>query len=102
VSEAASVVIPSTAFFSKEWPRKELDALVARDDGNAKVILPIWHRLSAEDVRRKSPLLADKVAIRNTDDIQMVADGIYRAIAEGSPSCRLPAPRDFTAALEDA
>jgi hypothetical protein len=63
VSEAASVVIPSTAFFSKEWPRKELDALVARDDGNAKVILPIWHRLSAEDVRRKSPLLADKVAI---------------------------------------
>ena len=28
------VVILSPAFFSKEWPNKELDSLVAREDGS--------------------------------------------------------------------
>ncbi len=57
-----AVVILSHHFFAKEWPQKELDALVAREDGSEKVILPIWHELGAADVRRYSPLLADKMA----------------------------------------
>jgi hypothetical protein len=35
------VVILSPAFFAKEWPNKELDGLVAREDSRGKVILPI-------------------------------------------------------------
>jgi hypothetical protein len=34
------VVILSPNFFAKEWPQKELDALVSREDGGQKVILP--------------------------------------------------------------
>lgn len=56
------IVVLSHAFFSKEWPQKELDGLVAREVGGTKVILPIWHRISREEVLRYSPTLADKKA----------------------------------------
>src|SRR5260370_31880710 len=53
------LVILSPKFFAKEWPQKELDGLVARDDGKAKLILPVWHNLTKAEVLRWSPLLAD-------------------------------------------
>ena len=31
------------ALFAKEWPRKELDGLTARESEGQKVILPVWH-----------------------------------------------------------
>ncbi len=40
------VLVLSHSFFSKEWPQKELDGLVALD----RVLLPIWHNLSREDI----------------------------------------------------
>jgi hypothetical protein len=46
------VVILSPDFFGKEWPQKELDGLTAREVGSGKVILPIWHNVTWEDVRR--------------------------------------------------
>lgn len=56
------IVVLSHAFFSKEWPQKELDGLAAREVAGTKVILPIWHRVSREEVLRYSPTLADKKA----------------------------------------
>src|SRR5215470_2670445 len=35
------VVILSPAFFAKEWPARELDALLAYEDSGRKVILPV-------------------------------------------------------------
>ncbi|HAS12588.1 MAG TPA: hypothetical protein DCS55_19080 [Acidimicrobiaceae bacterium] len=41
------VIILSPDFFRKEWPQAELDGLVAKQRASgAKVILPIWHRLT--------------------------------------------------------
>lgn len=51
------VVVLSPAFFGKESPNKELDGLVAREDGSGKVVLPVWHNFTASDVLRYSPLL---------------------------------------------
>src|SRR5271157_993759 len=39
------VVILSPQFFAKDWPKRELDALIAKEDTAGKVILPVWHRL---------------------------------------------------------
>src|ERR1700679_1154193 len=40
------IVVLSPAFFSKEWPKYELDGLVAREMSDAmKVILPVWHNV---------------------------------------------------------
>ncbi len=40
------VVVLSPAFFEKNWPRKELNGLFAREVEGKKVILPVWHNVS--------------------------------------------------------
>jgi hypothetical protein len=74
------VVILSPHFFKKEWPQKELDGLVSRDDGKQKVILPIWHDVTANEVRQYSPPLADKLAGMTSLGIDRVAQQIINAI----------------------
>ncbi len=67
------VVVLSKAFFAKEWPKSELDALVTRQNSEGKkVILPIWHDVAAEEVKKFSPILASKMAARSSDGIEAV------------------------------
>lgn len=80
------VVILSNSFFSKEWPQKELDALIAREDGDQKVILPIWHNLSKKEVNKYSPLLADKLAASTADGIDIVARLIKKTVDKNNNS----------------
>src|SRR4051794_37563050 len=63
-SSRFGVVILSPSFFSKEWPQRELNGLLARESANGvKVLLPVWHKITFEDVAHFSPLLADKLAV---------------------------------------
>jgi len=57
------VVVLSPAFFAKDWPEYELRGLVSKELGREKVILPIWHKVTKEDVLSYSPVLADKIAL---------------------------------------
>ena len=58
------IVVLSHNFFGKEWPQKELDALTTREASEAKkLILPVWHAISAAEVSSYSPMLADKVGV---------------------------------------
>ena len=61
------VVVISHSFFAKNWPQYELDGLVTREMTGEQVILPLWHRISKQEVIDHSPSLADKVA-RSTSD----------------------------------
>jgi TIR domain len=79
------LVILSPAFFSKEWPNKELDGLVAREDGREKVVLPVWHNVSAADIVKFSPMLAGKVAVSTSRGLTHVADRVYEAVQRTSP-----------------
>ena len=79
------VVILSEAFFKKEWPQKELDGLVALEIQGLSRILPIWHKVSVDEVARYSPMLADKVALntslKSVEDIAealLVLSHLYR------------------------
>jgi hypothetical protein len=74
------VVVLSKSFFAKEWPQKELDGLVALEDGREKVILPVWHEVTRSDVARYSPLLAARVAVPSDRGIDAVAKEILTAI----------------------
>lgn len=74
------VVVLSPAFFSKEWPRRELDGLFARETGSGKVILPVWHNLSHHDIVQRAPMLADKIAVSTAQGIPRVALEIQRAV----------------------
>jgi len=75
------VVVLSHAFFEKNWPKYELDGLVAREVAGAKVILPIWHGVSKDDVCRFSPTLADRVALDTSSlSVEEIADALCRVL----------------------
>lgn len=74
------VVILSPNFFAKEWTRKELGALTARETKDKKIILPVWHNISAKEIRKYSPMLADRFAIDSTVGIDKMVDSLLSAI----------------------
>jgi len=85
------VVILSPNFFKKEWPQKELDGLTAREVEGRKVILPVWHQIDAQAIRRVAPSLADKVAARTSQGIDAVAAQVLDAVTEREPDPSLEA-----------
>jgi len=89
-------VILSPFFFAKDWPRMELDGLLSRERYGSRVILPVWHNVSRDDVVRFSPILASRVAISSARGVEVVADELRRAMA--SPS--LPAARPVAGASD--
>src|SRR3954453_3522379 len=79
------VVILSPAFFQKEWPQRELDGLTARETAEKrKVILPIWYNVTLKEVRRQSPTLADRIAIRASEDLGKIGKAIQSAVGDES------------------
>jgi hypothetical protein len=75
------LVVLSEAFFSKEWPQRELDGLFAREINGEKVILPIWHKISKNEVLSFSPIIADMLAINTTDfTIEEISDKIANRV----------------------
>jgi len=74
------VVILSPSFFKKEWPRRELDGLTAKEISSGKTILPIWHNVGRDYVLGYSPVLADKLAVSTKSGLDEVVDEILKAI----------------------
>lgn len=76
------VVILSPNFFKKEWAQKELDGLAAREVDGVKVILPVWHALTREEVARRSPMLADRVAANTGSSLEQVVVDLLNVVQE--------------------
>jgi hypothetical protein len=66
VNSKYGVVVLSSSFFAKNWPQYELDGMVAREMNGVKVVLPIWHKVTKNEVMAYSPSLADKVALNSS------------------------------------
>lgn len=79
-SSRFGLVILSPSFLSKEWPQKELDGLVARENDSKKVILPIWHKVSRDEIVKYSPILADKLAAPTSKGLGYVVDQVVNAV----------------------
>ncbi len=62
-SSKYGIVVLSRDFFKKNWPEYELNGLVAKEMNGVKVILPIWHNVTRDEVLSFSPTLADKLAL---------------------------------------
>lgn len=82
------IVVLSPNFFAKDWPQKELDGLSTREANSEKVILPIWHQITAPEVRKYSPILADRVAVSTSEGLEYVVAELLRAMR------RSPTPTD--------
>lgn len=82
-SSRFGIVIFSPDFFAKNWPQYELDGLVAREMEGRKVILPIWHKVSKNEVLGYSPSLADKVALSTAAfTVDELAQSIHQVLSE--------------------
>ena len=57
-------MVLSPAFLHKKWAEYELRGLTAREISEGKVILPVWHNVTHDDILQFSPPLADKLAVK--------------------------------------
>lgn len=86
------VVILSPNFFAKKWTKRELKMLFMRDDedDDGVVILPVWHDVTAKEVKSYNLLLADAVGISTSKGLDYVAAEIAHRLWPGL-DLRLPA-----------
>ncbi len=66
INSKYGIIVLSTSFFKRNWTQYELDGFVNREMNGLKVILPIWHKVSKDEVQNFSPSLADKVALNSS------------------------------------
>lgn len=58
-----AVLSPNYIKEGKYWTKAELDGLFQLDSIGGKVLLPIWHHLTKEEVMEYSPIIASKLAM---------------------------------------
>lgn len=66
INSKYGIIIVSPSFVKKNWPEYELNGMVAREMNGHKVILPIWHKITKDEVLKFSPTLADKMALNTS------------------------------------
>jgi predicted aspartyl protease len=58
------IVVLSKAFLkNKRWTEHELNGLFAKERAGEKVILPIWHEVTQDDLAAYSPSFVDRIAM---------------------------------------
>lgn len=83
------IVILSPAFFAKHWPREELDGLAAVETvRRKKVILPIWHEVTFQQIADWSPTLAGKLAIKSSEGVPAIVNSIVRSLNRANAFAR--------------
>jgi len=76
------IVVLSKNFFAKPWTQRELRGLVTREMVEQQdIILPIWHRVTVQEVASFSLPLADKRAILSDKGINAVLRELTEKIA---------------------
>lgn len=77
------IVVLSSSFFSKNWTQYELDGMVAKEISGGKMILPIWHKVTKDEVMKFSPSLADKVALNSSiSSIEDIAQQLANVVLD--------------------
>lgn len=73
------IVTLSPDFFRKEWPMHELQALIDLERDRRTRILPVWHHITAAEISRFAPELADRKAADTKRGLQAVAEELVKA-----------------------
>jgi hypothetical protein len=67
------IIVLSHSFISKGWTDYELRSLISKEVGREKVIIPIWHNITKQEILDFSPYLADKFALISSVDLERLA-----------------------------
>ncbi len=90
------VPILSPAYLASPWAIRELEALLAREEGGQDVVLPLLHDLDMATLRRQYPLIAARVWASTADGLGDVSTRVVDAVlakGAGSPSEQFPTLR---------
>jgi hypothetical protein len=69
VNSSYGIVVISPDFIAKRWPNWELHGLVVRHNAEEQnVVLPVWHRVTKDEVCNFDPSLADLYALNTSVD----------------------------------
>lgn len=80
-SRYAIVVLSNSFLGKKSWTEYELNGLVSKEMNGVKVILPIWHKVTKDEVLSYSPTLADKFAFNTSMmSINEIADELKKLV----------------------
>jgi cold shock CspA family protein len=74
------IVVLSPRFFQKKWPKRELIALFSREDSEDKVVIPIWHQITKDEILSSFPLIADKLAVMSSDGMRNVIRRVFEVV----------------------
>jgi len=86
------IVLVTTTYFEKHWTLKELYTLMAREQGGQRVVIPVFHKISPEEVAIYDKLLAEKWALPTTMGLDQVADKIVERVkAKEKPKSKVRA-----------
>jgi hypothetical protein len=84
IAEASfGIAILSPAFLAKKWTQDELSGIWARESAENKLLLPVWHQITHEDLAKRAPMLADRIAVNTARGLQHVAEELVRAAFPG-------------------
>lgn len=87
------VVVLSQAFFTKGWAQYEMDGLIARQTAGERVILPVWHRMTKDEISQQSPSLTDIIALNSaTDSVEAIASKIAARVRGATLASPSPQP----------
>lgn len=82
VSSKYIIVVLSRYYFSKDWTRREVNGMFTREVDGHRVVLPIWHNVTAAEVARFSPMLADRLAVQSSDGTEKIVERIIDSMGE--------------------
>jgi hypothetical protein len=75
------IVILSNDYIRKGWTQYELDGLFQQEMMSGKTILPIWHRITMDEVQTFSPTLAGRKALNTTMcSVEEIADKLIKLL----------------------
>jgi hypothetical protein len=78
------IVVLSDAYIAdRKWTEHEFDALFAREELNSFIIMPVWHGVGHEDIKKYDPALADRNSICKTDDYDEIVQNVLKLLGRG-------------------
>lgn len=85
-----AVTVLSPSYMEKPWTRRELGAILAREETGELDILPVLHGVDEDYLKRECPFLADKLAVSTREGVEAVVRALVRALKPTAQ--RLTAP----------
>lgn len=82
---SAGVAILSPDYFAKEWTRRELDALLAKEASQGCPIIAVLHRLTEREATVLSPIMAGKPYVPDGIGPAAIAATIQKKLAPPAP-----------------